>query len=172
MSDLLKSILLVALCLFSPQGIAANAPAIWDDRCEECHGDAEAFSVKYLWNIEGQLQGQHHVEDLERYLSNHYVPRYARDAIRDMLLAVANSPLRFDSECSGCHGDAAEFVAKSIWVRGKRVTALDSGLDIREFLPGHHDLQPEDISFFLKLFSRIAGKPFLDEEPLKEAITR
>ena len=56
---------------------AVDGRAVWDNRCEECHGDPAQFSKKYLWDIEGHLQGQHHIKDLERYLRQHYVPDYA-----------------------------------------------------------------------------------------------
>lgn len=146
--------------------------AIWNNKCEECHGDPANFSTKYLWNIDGQLQGQHHVDDLDRYLRQHYVPGYAFDSIRSMLLQRANSPDRFNSECAECHGELDGFVDKSIWVRGNQVTGMDSGRDMREFLPTHHGITDQDVSFYLKLFARTAGKPFYDEEPLLEAITR
>jgi hypothetical protein len=75
-----------------------------------------------------------------------------------MLLAQANSPVRFKAECGDCHGDAKEFVEQSIWVRGSGITGLESGMDVSEFLPTHQELRPEDIAFYRKLFARIAGK--------------
>jgi hypothetical protein len=44
---------------------------------------------------------------------------------------------------------------------------MEAGMDVGEFLPTHQELptyqelQPEDISFYRKLFARIAGKPIL-----------
>lgn len=146
--------------------------AVWDNKCEECHGDPVRFSKKYLWNIDGLLQGQHHVEDLELYLRQHYVPAYAFESIQNLLMRSANSPLRFNSECSHCHGEITGFVKESIWVRGNSVTGLESGDDLRVFLPGHEGLQSVDVNFYLKLFARTAGKPFYIEEPLLEAIIR
>ncbi len=166
-------ILFVSLYLLElGEVVAVDGRAIWDNKCEECHGDPTRFAKKYLWNIGGLLQGQHHVEDLELYLRQHYVPDYALQSIQNLLLNAANSPLQFNSECSHCHGEISGFVEESIWVRGNRITGLESGKDLREFLPGHETLQSGDVNFYLKLFARTAGKPFYIEEPLPEAITR
>ena len=154
------------------EAVAVDGRIVWDNKCEECHGDSTQFSKKYLWNLDGLLQGQHHVKDLERYLRQHYVPDYAFQSIQNLLLNSANSPLQFNSECSHCHGEVSGFVKESIWVRGNRITGLESGQDLREFLPGHETLQSGDVIFYLKLFARTAGKPFYIEEPLLEAITR
>jgi hypothetical protein len=151
-------IAILLLALIPIEAGSRDALAIWDSRCEECHGDPAEFAGKYLWNIEGQLQGRHHVDNLSLFMRNHYIPDHEIESIHSMLLARANSPLRFEAECGGCHGDASGFVEKSIWVRGKEITAMESGMDIGEFLPGHQGLQPEDISFYRKLFARIAGK--------------
>ncbi len=138
---------------------ARSAKAIWDNRCEECHGDNIDFAGKYLWNIEGQLQGQHHIDNLMLFMGNHYIPDHTIDTIRSMLLTHANSPLQFVTECDGCHGDVSDFVEKSIWVRGNGITGMGTGKDLSDFLPGHEGLQKEDVAFYLKLFARIAGKP-------------
>jgi hypothetical protein len=133
--------------------------AIWDSRCEECHGDPAVFSSKYLWDIGGQLQGRHHIDNLSLFMGNHYIPDHEIEAIRIMLLSQANSSARFKTECSSCHGDVKEFIEKSLWVRRGGITAMESGIDLIDFLPTHQDLQPEDVTFYRKLFARIAGKP-------------
>ena len=150
-----------------------NAEAIWDSRCEECHGNNTKFARKYLWNIGGELQAQHHVDNLSLFMRQHYIPNHEIEKIRKMLLEQANSSLQFKDECGACHGGITKFVEKSIWVRGNEVTGRESGKDVREFLLGHQRLQLKDVSFFLRLFARVAGKPFDDEEePLLQAITR
>ena len=153
------SIAILLLALIPIEASSRDAQAIWNSRCEECHGDSSKFASKYLWDIGGQLQGQHHIDNLNLFMGNHYIPDHEIEAIRNMLLAQANSPLRFKAECSGCHGDVKEFVEKSIWVRGSEITGLESGMDISEFLSTHQELQPEDVAFYRKLFARIAGKP-------------
>lgn len=136
-----------------------SADAMWDSRCEECHGDSKRFAGKYLWDIDGKLQGQHHIDNLDLFLNNHYLPDHEIDAIANMLLARANSTKRFKTECGDCHGDARGFVEKSVWVRGSNITGKESGKDISETLPAHMDLRSEDITFYRKLFARVAGKP-------------
>jgi hypothetical protein len=153
------SIAILMLLLVTVEAGARDARAIWEDRCEECHGDSVKFANKYLWDIEGQLQGQHHIDNLSLFMRNHYIPDHAVEKIRNMLLAQANSPIRFKAECGDCHGEITEFVEKSLWVRGSEITGLESGLDIGEFLPTHLELQPEDVAFYRKLFARVAGKP-------------
>lgn len=153
------SICVLLLALIPVEAGARDALAIWDSRCEECHGDPTEFAGKYLWDIGGQLQGQHHIDNLDLFMGNHYIPDHEIEIINNMLLSMANSPVRFESECGDCHGDAREFVEKSIWVRGNGITGMKTGVDVDEFLPTHQDLQPEDIVFYRKLFARIAGKP-------------
>jgi hypothetical protein len=153
------SIAILLLALIPIEASSRDAQAIWNSRCEECHGDPTRFARKYLWDIGGQLQGQHHIDNLSLFMGNHYIPDHEIETIRNMLLSLANSPVRFKVECGGCHGDAREFVEKSIWVRGNGITGLESGKDVSEFLPKHQELQPEDVAFYRKLFARIAGKP-------------
>ncbi len=150
---------MLSLVLLPDNAGARSAKAIWDNRCEECHGDNVEFAGKFLWNIEGQLQGQHHIDNLNLFMGNHYIPDHAIESVRIMLLSHANSPVRFVTECGACHGDATEFVEKSIWVRGNGITGMGTGKNLGDFLPGHEGLQGEDIGFYLKLFARIAGKP-------------
>ncbi len=153
------SISVLLLALIPIEAGSRDALAAWDSRCEECHGDPGEFAGKYLWDIEGQLQGQHHIDNLDLFMRNHYTPDHEIEIINNMLLARANSPVRFETECENCHGDVREFVEKSIWVRGNGITGMKTGVDIDEFLPTHQDMQPEDIVFYRKLFARIAGKP-------------
>ena len=153
------SIALVLLSLTTIEAGARDAFAIWDSRCEECHGDPRLFAGKYLWDIDGQLQGQHHIDNLRLFMGNHYIPDHEIEAIGDMLLSQANSPLRFKNECSSCHGDVKDFIENSLWVSRGGITGMDTGMDLSDFLPTHQELQPEDVSFYQKLFARIAGKP-------------
>ena len=155
-------ITLLLLALLPIKSIARDAYDIWDSRCEECHSDAVEFANKYLWDINGQLQGQHHIDDLSLFLSNHYIPKHEIEVISEMLLANANSPLRFKTECGECHGGVETFVEKSIWVRGSGITGMETGKELREFLPTHEGLQSDDVLFYRKLFARIAGKPLED----------
>ena len=93
--------------LIPVEAASRDGLAIWESRCEECHGDPAVFSSKYLWDIDGQLQGRHHIDNLKLFMGNHYIPDHEIDTIRIMLLSRANSPVRFKTECSGCHGGIA-----------------------------------------------------------------
>lgn len=163
---ILKTSIVILLLVLNPvKSAERDAQAIWDSRCEECHGDNVKFARKYLWNIKGELQGQHHVDNLSLFMRQHYIPDHEIETIRDMLRAEANSPVEFKTSCGECHGDVAEFVGKSIWVRGKEVTAMGTGRDIAEFLSKHQGLRPDEVTFYRKLFARVAGKPLpLDQE--------
>ena len=152
------ALLIVSLSLLSFPAGARDGAAIWDSRCEECHGDPAAFSTKYLWNVDGQLQGQHHADNMIQFLSKHYVPGHELVTIQEMLLSQANTPGRFAAECSECHGEIKTFVEKSLWVGKTSISGMESGTDVGEFLETHRELQPEDAIFYQKLFFRIAGK--------------
>ncbi len=144
------------LLLLVASGAAARSPEkSWDDRCEQCHGDYAEFSRKYLWLVDGQLQGQHHIDDLQIFLEKHYIPAHEVDAVRDLLASKANSLTRFTDECGSCHGDAETFIEKSIWVRGEEITAMGVGREAGEFMQTHQNLKPEDVEFYLKLFFRM-----------------
>lgn len=151
--------LLAALVFSSLVSGARDGPAIWDSRCEECHGDPAPFATKYLWNLGGQLQGQHHTDDMHLFMRNHYIPDHEIEAIQNMLLAQANSPQRYVDECSECHGEIDAFVEASFWVGKNSISSSNTGLDVGEFLQTHRELTDEDITFYLKLFYRVAGKP-------------
>lgn len=152
-------VLILSLMLLSPASAARQGPAIWDSRCEECHGDSAIFARKYLWKIDGQLQGQHHVTTMDKFMRNHYIPDHEIETITSLLLSQANRPARFEAECSECHGDIHAFVKKSLWVGKESISGIESGGDVGDFLPTHRKLAPEDTRFYLKLFFRIAGKP-------------
>jgi len=147
--------ILLMLCVQSGAG-AREIRAEWDNRCEECHGDADEFARKFLWwAVDGQLQGQHHIDNLRLFMRNHYLPKHKIDAFHDMLLAQANDPARFASECSACHNSAGEFVRRSIVIKAGELTGLESGISVREFLQTHRGLQQADVEFYTRLLTRV-----------------
>jgi len=146
----------ILLILLIQSGASAREiRAEWDNRCEECHGEADEFARKFLWAVDGQLQGQHHIDNLRLFLRNHYLPKHKIDAFYDMLLAQANNPARFESECSSCHSSAEEFVRRSIVIKASELTGLESGIPVHEFLQTHRDLQPNDVEFYTRLLTRV-----------------
>jgi len=141
--------------LLPPGAGARDAYATWDDRCEECHGDADEFSRRFLWAIDGQLQGQHHVDNLRLFMGNHYIPEHQIEAIYDMLLAQASTLARFTDECSRCHDSAEAFVHKSIATRVSGMVGVESGIPVSEYLQTHQDLSKADVEFFTRLIARV-----------------
>jgi len=148
--------LCILLMLFIQSGAGArDVGAEWDNRCEECHGEADEFARKFLWAVDGQLQGQHHIDNLRLFMRNHYVPKHTIDAIYDMLLAKANNPARFKTECSSCHGSAEKFVRRSVVIKAGELTGLESGVSVREFLQTHQGLQQVDVEFYTRMLTRV-----------------
>ena len=146
----------ILLMLFVQSGVnAREIRAEWDNRCEECHGEADQFARKFLWAVDGQLQGRHHIDNLRLFMRNHYLPKHKIDAFYDMLLAQANNPIRFESECSSCHSSAEEFVRRSIVIKAGELTGLESGIPVRDFLQTHRGLQQADVEFYTRLFTRV-----------------
>jgi hypothetical protein len=150
-----QSLAILLLFFIQPWADAREIGAEWDSRCEECHGEADEFARKFLWVIDGQLQGQHHINDLSLYMRNHYIPKHLNDEIYNMLLAQANSPARFESECSSCHNSAEEFIRRAIFIKAGELTGVESGIPVREFLKSHQGLQQTDVKFFTKLLTRV-----------------
>ena len=149
--------LTVLLLAMLPAGeTTAAARAAWDNRCEECHGDPDEFAGKYLWIIEGQLQGRHHVEDLRLFLSNHYSPEHLLEPTLEMLSEKASTLKRFGDECSECHGSAESFVRKSIVTQGRELLGVMSSTAVGEYLQTHRELSKDDAEFFTRLLQRVA----------------
>jgi hypothetical protein len=133
---------------------AIDPAAVWDSRCDQCHGDASEFAGKYLWEIGGHLQGRHHVADLRIFLGNHYAPDHLIDLLEEMLAKYANTATRFAEECGTCHGDAEAFARDSIEFRWRKVRGVKSGEALEDFLPSHRDLSAADADFFASLLAR------------------
>jgi hypothetical protein len=129
---------------------------LWHDRCSECHGHSADFARNSLDYSDGLLTGRHHKTDLRTFLINHYLSGREVDAIYDMLLAQVKTQARFKYECSGCHGNAAEFVRNSLELRDGVLYGRDSGERARQFLSDHRDLNVDDIDYFVSLLERIA----------------
>ncbi len=154
---MLRPLIIIGILLLAAKPAPAapvKASAAWESRCEECHGEADKFAHKYLWAIDGQLQGRHHVYDLRLFLGNHYLPEHLIDKLSAMLMKHANTPQRFTDECSDCHGKVEDFVKKSVAFKWRKVRGLKTGTAVSEFLPGHEGLQEEDADFFTHLLER------------------
>ncbi len=151
-------IVAIALLSISPNSNAErDAWTIWNSRCQQCHGNVSEFARERLWNIDGQLHGKRHAEELQQFLRRHYLPATEIQNMCEMLLAHARSTERFDSECGSCHGSAAEFIENSLWVRRDSITSLATGKDIAEFLSTHRDLSADDADFFFDLLLHVGN---------------
>jgi hypothetical protein len=158
-STIASQLCLLVLCLaWSVACQARDGEAVWNSRCEECHSEVGEFAGKYLWYVDGQLQGQHHVVDLDLFLGNHYIPDHEIDIIHQLLTKHANSMQRYHSECAECHAAPGELLEQSLWVTTSGVRVIKSGQDIEEFLKTHLARGIEETAYYLQLFTRIAAQ--------------
>ena len=133
---------------------------LWDDRCSACHGHAGDFAREFLSVSDNRLQGRHHVDDFILFLQNHYLAGHEVDAIYNMLLAQVSTQARFRSECSNCHGTAAEFVRNSLDLRNGVLYCRVGNCQVRTFLNNHRGLDPEDVEFFVNVLTRVAHEVY------------
>ena len=155
-----RKMIIIAILLLVCNPSAANpvdARTAWGSRCEECHGDPDKFAAKYLWIIDGQLQGRHHVEDLRLFLGNHYLPDHLIEPLHEMLSEHASTLARFDDECSECHGTPESFVRKSIVTQGREMIGVMSSTAVGKYLVKHRELGKDDAEFFTRLLRRVAN---------------
>ena len=146
------------LCVLPAQSGTVDPESVWNSRCDQCHGTHDEFAGKYLWAIDGQLQGVHHVRDLRRFLSNHYAPDHLIDDLQALLARHANTADRFASECGACHGPVETFARTSIEYRWRKVRGVKSGLALDDYLAKHENLQAEDAEFFARLLERFVER--------------
>lgn len=129
---------------------------LWDDRCSACHGHAGLFAREFLSVSDGRLQGRHHADDFILFLKNHYLAGHEVDAVYNMLLAQVSTQARFRSECSSCHGAAAEFVRNSLDLRNGVLYCRVGNCQVSIFLKSHRGLNPDDVEFFVNVLTRVA----------------
>jgi len=149
---------LAALVVPSARAAGIDLHWLWDDRCADCHGHAGDFARRFLSVSEGRLQGWHHVNDLRRFLHNHYLSANEVDAVYAMLLAQAASQARFRQECAHCHDSAAGLVRTSLELRDGILISRRSGRPVRGFLEHHRGLKSDDVDFFVKLLTRVSNE--------------
>jgi hypothetical protein len=150
---LAKTVLCLLLAVMSnAQVLVAGTDLhwLWDDRCAECHGHSGEFARRFLRAADGELSGPHRGKNLRNFMRHHYLQAGEVDAVYAMLLAQAQTQPRFQAECGGCHGSAAQLVRASMTLR------LLSGQTVQHFLQGHRGLQTGDIEFYVSLLTRVA----------------
>lgn len=151
-------LLLFLAVLFSPAHATTGLDLhkLWHNHCYDCHGHAGDFARAFLSVSDGELQGRHHVDGLRMFLSHHYLVESEVGPVYEMLLAQANTPPRFQDECSLCHHTAAEFVRNSLDLRDGTLYSRKDGTPTRHFLEGHRKLNSEDVEFFIEQLTRVA----------------
>ena len=152
-----SAVFLVLVC-FRIHADGIDLHRMWDDRCAECHGHSGDFARKYLDASSDGLAGTHHRDNLKLFMTNHYLPRSEVDAVYEMLRAQAGSAPRFRTECSGCHHSADEFVRASLSLRGGILYSQKSGNPVDLNRGRHHEMDPNDASYFSELLIRIAAE--------------
>jgi|GEM_PF-799323 hypothetical protein len=157
---------ILLLCSFSTISLEANAQvdlhALWHDRCAECHGHSADFARRFLHISDGRLQGRHHVDNLQLFISRHYSTPPQAAAIYAMLQAQAATPPLFRQHCSRCHDSAASLVRSTAILRDGVLFSSRSGQPMQQFLSSHRNLSKEEIDFYHRLLTRVAtetGEP-------------
>lgn len=139
------ALFLALLAQASPAGAqySPDLHAYWDQRCRTCHGHSADFARRFLHLTDGRLAGQHHVDDLDIFLRNHYLNDEWLVPVTAMLSAQASTEPLFRERCARCHGSAADFARKSLRLRDDVVTGTRSGRPITVTLRAHGGLSPQ-----------------------------
>lgn len=151
-------LLLMAAMLWPRPSIGRDLHAFWDGRCRECHGDAGEFARRTLRVERERLLGVHHVDDLELFLRNHYLPDELVAPVTAMLKAQVETAPLFKPRCAGCHGTAAEFVRQSLTVRNGVLVGKHSGRAVDETLRKHGGLTPAEVPEMVRTLQRVVGE--------------
>jgi mono/diheme cytochrome c family protein len=130
----------------------------WDDRCQGCHGHAGEFARRFLRVHEGQLQGQHHRQDLSRFLSQHYLSDALVGPVSAMLVAQVTSPALFKPQCARCHESASAFARQSLLWQGGVLVGRASGKPVADYLVHHGGLAATQIPVVVEELSRVLNE--------------
>lgn len=153
---------LVVMVVLAAVG-AGNAAAVdlheyWDRNCASCHGHAAAFARRFLTVKDGNLQGRHHVDDLDVFLRNHYLARDLIGPVTAMLAAQVMAEPRFRNECGRCHENAVTLARQSLSLRDGVLVNRASGLPTAEFLSHHARIKPADVPVFVDVLTRVTNE--------------
>jgi mono/diheme cytochrome c family protein len=141
-----------------PIGAASDAVdlhAYWDQRCQGCHGHAGEFARKFLAVEKGRLVGQHHRQDLDRFLHQHYLADRLVEPITAMLMAQVTTPPLFSQRCAGCHGSAADFARTRLALKNGVLVGASSGRPIVQTLATHGNLTAKEVSVVTESLQRV-----------------
>jgi mono/diheme cytochrome c family protein len=147
-------LLLVALCAASAAS-ATDLHAYWDDRCQSCHGDSGPFARSTLALRDGRLVGRHHVDDLPRFLHQHYLADALVAPVIAMLTAQVATPPLYAAKCAGCHGVASAFAREALVLRDGRLFARGRDRPVADLLGRHGGLAPDEQLAMLATLLRV-----------------
>jgi hypothetical protein len=146
----------IAMAARVQTSIALDLHEYWDKNCGNCHGHAAAFARRFLTVKDGKLRGRHHVDNLETFLANHYLPRDLLTPVTKMLAAQVSSQPRFRNECGRCHANAAALARETLAFRDGVLVSRTSGRPTAEFLAGHARIKSADVPFYVDVLTRVA----------------
>ena len=127
----------------------------WDQRCSTCHGHSAEFARRWLTVEQGRLQGNHHRDDLARFLRNHYLADDLVVPVMQMLAAQADQGSVFRDRCARCHGTAAEFARRSLEWRDGALYGRSGGKTVGDALKSHGGLSPAENAQMLDTLTRV-----------------
>jgi mono/diheme cytochrome c family protein len=122
---------------------AAGGPDLhryWDDRCQGCHGDSADFARRTLSVAGGRLQGRHHVDELPRFLGQHYLAAPLVQPVLAMLQAQVQAMPLYRQHCRRCHDSAAQLARDALALREGRLVVRTRGEPVDALLARHGGL--------------------------------
>jgi hypothetical protein len=134
---------------------AVDLHAYWDQRCQGCHGHAGEFARRFLAVEEGRLVGQHHRQDLDRFLRQHYLADRLVEPITAMLMAQVTTPPLFRQRCAGCHGSAVDFARTRLTLKNGVLVGASSGRPVLQTLTTHGKLTAKEVSLVTESLQRV-----------------
>ena len=134
--------------------------AIWKDRCTQCHGPVGGFARKSLRTFNGDLEASRSGQALRDFLRGHHLPsEEVSHAVYEMLRKQTDTEPRFKSQCSACHGNAANLVRMHFVDKEGVAYGRTSGDRLDKYLVGHRNLIAEaDVPFFIELLRSIQSE--------------
>lgn len=137
---------------------AVDLHAYWEQRCQGCHGHAGEFARRFLAVEEGRLVGQHHRQDLDRFLRQHYLADRLVQPVTAMLMAQVTTPPLFAQRCAGCHGPAADFARTRLALKNGVLVGTGTGRPVLDTLATHGRLTAQEAAQVTESLQRVYGE--------------
>jgi hypothetical protein len=112
--------------------------AVFEARCQSCHGHSGAFARDRLAVVDGQVVGSRG-QSLMNFLQGHQGGLSGTEAalLLNMFRAQIDSGALFRERCLTCHDTARTFVRLNLILRDGVLTGRYSDRPVAPFLPGH-----------------------------------